>query len=91
MDLVDEVNMYLLKADYTGASANYWDLQSSTFLKFSVEKRISKRTAHMANCEAKAREKAGRTYRSEEGTFFKKYISLNRNAVEQFANNVDSD
>lgn len=91
MDLNADGNADLLRAKHVGGNTGkYWDRVSKKFVKGGITSKTSKANLHVASREAKARSKAGESYGTEDGVLFKKWMSQNRQAVEQLAERVDS-
>lgn len=91
MDVNADSNVDLLRAKHVAGSSQgkYWDRVSKKYIKGGVTDTTSKRNLHVATREAKARAKGGASYGTEDGTLFKKWLSKNRKAVEEFAERVE--
>lgn len=91
MDVNADSNVDLLRAKHTGGStAKYWDRVTKKFVKGGVTDGTSKRNLHVASREAKAKAKGGEGYGTEDGAMFKRWLSKNRKAVEELAEQVDA-
>lgn len=91
MDVNADNNVDLLRAKHTGgSSAKYWDRVTKKFVKGGVTDRTSKQNLHVASREAKAKSKSGEGYGTEDGVMFKRWLSKNRKAVEELAEQVGS-
>lgn len=90
MDVNADDNADLLRSKHTGSSsAKYWDRVSKKFVRGGATDKTSKRNLHVASREARARASGGGNYGSEDGALFKKWLSKNKKAVEQLAEQVD--
>lgn len=91
MDMNADANADLLRSKHVGGNTSkYWDRVSKKFVKGGVTDATSKRNVHVATREAKARARMGESYGTEDGQLFSKWLSKNRHAVEQVAEQVES-